>query len=190
MSRTEIPRTAAGGARCRRALPTECPNPVDPHRPPSISVERAPNHFRFLFHGVGSQSRVPLEVLAKPLRGFESLPSVGLSSRSAFPNALQERGVEQILRPARSALVGNELVEGNHSHGNAIELGRYRAGKKLTRRNAIDGSHEVDAQRRLAHEDDFPLLHGAYRLDYQRRRTESRQRSRSATEVLLAAFQQ
>jgi hypothetical protein len=47
-----------------RSLPTDCPNPVDSCRLTSTSGESDPNRLAQCCHGVGSQSRVPLQIIA------------------------------------------------------------------------------------------------------------------------------
>jgi hypothetical protein len=56
-------------------LPTGCPNLVDSRRLTSTSGEKDPNPFRFQFHGVGSQYRVPQRVCANTVPRVRIPPS-------------------------------------------------------------------------------------------------------------------
>jgi hypothetical protein len=82
------------GSECKPAacpLPTACPNPVDSRRLGSTSGERNPNPFRFQFHGVGSQDRVPQKVCANAVRRVRIPPSPQ-SSRKKPPATAQVPG--------------------------------------------------------------------------------------------------
>jgi hypothetical protein len=56
-------------------LPTGCPNPVESRRLTSISGESGPSPFRVSFHGIGSQDRVLLEVIANAVPRVRIPPS-------------------------------------------------------------------------------------------------------------------
>jgi len=71
--RTQRPRFRLLSFLC--TLPTGWPKPVDSRRLTLPSGEKDPSPFRVSFHGVGSQSHVPLRVVADAVQRVRSPPS-------------------------------------------------------------------------------------------------------------------